>query len=388
MWGAESAFHKAHREEPNSVNRCEAEEDELTEEEKLYLEKKKAEWSKAKVSARKEKRRVSAYGAGARNAFYPLASNRWVEVMSKVLKGKIWTLETYNFLAPIDVRGYTLLAAIFQDEVRECFDRAMNMVMAPPDVRFPFHGDGVCLPHMSIMDGTKCTSFDPMVSTKGPKPPQNPAPLPELKRIWNVGRLYVKCKCVISGREDCGKGPAWFDHLLWYIFGDPDIMFPDAPTLKAKVRLMLELLEGSWRSLVLASTTFGYMREAMMVLAKKLVADPTLTVESILTGIVGADSKLFKESAKLLMPAKYLKKRSRADVVASSSKRLREEAQTSMDAFVQVPSQGTPLSGQCEMDVESSPPSSAVTTVVGQRVGGPPGLRRGTEGSDSTWRIR
>ncbi|GBG68617.1 hypothetical protein CBR_g3158 [Chara braunii] len=97
MWGAESAFHKARKTEQAPVNICEAkgdEEDEITEEERLYLKKKKAEWSKAKLSAGKEKRKVSAYGAGSRNAFYPLASNRWVEAMSRALKGKIWTLET------------------------------------------------------------------------------------------------------------------------------------------------------------------------------------------------------------------------------------------------------------------------------------------------------
>ncbi|GBG77471.1 hypothetical protein CBR_g23919 [Chara braunii] len=336
----------------------EDEEDELTEKEKCYMEKKKAEWSKAKVTAGRERKRVSAYGSGARNGFLPLASNRWVESMSCAFGSRIWNLDTYNYVAPFDVRGYTLMATVGQDETKSCFDRAMDMVTVPPKVKFPFSGDGVSLPRMSVMDGTKCSSADPSVSIKGPMRPQNPAPMPELKRIWNMGKPYVKCRCVTFGRDDCGKGPAWFDHLLWFIFRDLDILFPDAPSLKAKVWLMLGLLEGSWRPLVLWSIIFNYMREAMMVLVKKVMTDPTLTAETVLNEVQGAENKMFKEVAKLLLPNKYLKKttgkRQRPDVTASSSKRLQEDAHTSLDAFMESSPQSTPATDQPEKDLTSS----------------------------------
>ncbi|GBG83976.1 hypothetical protein CBR_g37848 [Chara braunii] len=301
--------------------------DELTEEEKEYLRRKDAEVASTKASLDSKKRKT--FTDVRRNAFLPLASPRWVETMTNAFSGKIWALETYNFLAPIDERGYRLLASLSQDEMKAAYDRALEMNTIPPDVKFPFNGDGIFLPPMNSMDANKCGLPRPSVMVKGNKPPRNPSAFAELKRIWNVGRPYIKCRCTVEGRADCGTGPAWFDHLVWFLLYNLDVMYPDAPNPRMKMNLLIKCLSTCWKPLMLMSIAFGCVRGVMMLLGKRIIADPGLTTHTVLRGVLGSDRKAFKKCARLFLMAKYVKKRSRNAGGASSSgnKRARGEGQ-------------------------------------------------------------
>ncbi|GBG81213.1 hypothetical protein CBR_g31885 [Chara braunii] len=196
IWAADSQFHKDKDVRWVTIEvevAMEDVEDELTEEEKEYLRRKDAEVANTKASLDSIKRKT--FTDMRRNAFLPLASPRWVETMSTAFSAKIWGLETYNFLAPIDQRGYRLLASLSQDEIKAAYDKALEMNTIPPDVKFSFNSDGIFLPPMYSMDANTCGLRRPSVMVKGNKPPQNPFALAELKRIWNVGRPYIKCRC-------------------------------------------------------------------------------------------------------------------------------------------------------------------------------------------------
>ncbi|GBG63612.1 hypothetical protein CBR_g38923 [Chara braunii] len=306
IWGADSQFHK------ERVVRgvvivdevaLEDDEDEMTEEEE-YMRKKEVEVARTKACLMTNKKKT--FTDARRNAFLPLASPRWVETMSTAFSDRIWSLETFNYLAPIDQRGYRLSASLTQDEMKAAFERALDMSTTPPKVKFPFNGDGIFLPPMSSMDVSKCFLPRPNVLIKGNKPRQNLSALAELKRVWNVGRPYLKCKCCSEGKADCGTGPAWFDHLILFLLHNLDILYPDAPTPRAKVSSVIKCFSTCWKPLILTSLSFGCVREVMMLLAKKIVANPSLTIDFVLVGVNGADRKAFKECAKLLLMSKLL----------------------------------------------------------------------------------
>ncbi|GBG89164.1 hypothetical protein CBR_g48872 [Chara braunii] len=302
IWGADSQFHKERVVRGVVIAdevALEDDEDEMTEEEKEYMRKKEVEVARTKACLMTNTKK--SFTDARRNAFLPFASPRWVETMSTAFSGKIWSLETFNYLAPIDQRGYKLLASLTQDEMKSAFERALDMNTPPPEVKFPFSGDGTFLPPISSMDGNKCSLPRPNVLIKGNKPPQNPSAFAELKRVWNLGRPYLKCRCCSEGKADCGTGPAWFDHLIWFLLYNLDVLYPDAPTPRAKVSSLIKCLSTCWKPLMLTSLSFGCVREVMMLLAKKIVANPSLTIDSVLVGVNGADRKAFKECAKLLL---------------------------------------------------------------------------------------
>ncbi|GBG89977.1 hypothetical protein CBR_g50067 [Chara braunii] len=113
LLSAHSQFHKER--EVHKVSHVDEEvmndeEDELTEEEKEYVRRKDAEVARTKAQMMTTKKKT--FTDTWRNAFIPLASPRWVENMSTAFSGKICSLETFNYLAPIDQRGYRLLALL------------------------------------------------------------------------------------------------------------------------------------------------------------------------------------------------------------------------------------------------------------------------------------
>ncbi|GBG84684.1 hypothetical protein CBR_g39059 [Chara braunii] len=291
----------------------------------------------------------------------------------KVVKKTLQNAYLYQ-QAPLDNRAYKLLGSLSQDEMEECIDRAMEMDVAPPGVTFSFNGDGVFILPMNVMDATKCPSRNPQVLIKSSKPPQSPNALSELKHIWNYGRPYIKCRCTVDGRDDCGNGPAWFDHFLWFLLYNLDIMYPDTPTPKAKVSSLMKCLAGSWKPLILASLSFSCIREIMMLLTKRIISNPPLNADLVLTGVNRSERKAFKECAKALLPARYVKKRGNASVSdpsSSSAKRQRREGQRTMDSFVH-PAEFTPPQ-QRQAQAVGSPPESTITQVGGKRVSLPQG---------------
>ncbi|GBG76952.1 hypothetical protein CBR_g23166 [Chara braunii] len=377
IWGADLQFHKERVVRGVVIAdevALEDDEDEMTEEEE-YRRKNDAEVARTKACLMTNKKKV--FTDARRNAFLPLASPRWVETMSTAFSGRIWSLETFNYLAPIDQRGYRLLASLTQDEMKAAFERALDMNTAPPEVKFPFNGDGIFLPPMSSMDVSKCSLPRPNVSIKGNKPPQNPPALAELKRVWNVGRPYLKCRCCYEGKADCGTRPPWFDHLIWFLLHNLDILYPDAPTPRVKVSSLIKCLSTCWKPLMLLSLSFGCVREVMMLLDKKSVANPSLTIDSVLVGMNGADRKTFKECVKLLLMSKYIKKRPRLDEGASSSggKRGRTDGQGTMHCFMC----STPPDQPDKPDA-STPSESTITSVGGKRVGLSAALNGGNVG--------
>ncbi|GBG88975.1 hypothetical protein CBR_g48585 [Chara braunii] len=103
LWAADSRFHKE-----KDVRRVviadevalEDEKDEMTEEEKEYMRMKDAEVARTKASLGSSKKKT--FLDMCRNAFIPLALPRWVETMSTAFSDKIWSLETFNYLGPVD----------------------------------------------------------------------------------------------------------------------------------------------------------------------------------------------------------------------------------------------------------------------------------------------
>ncbi|GBG61982.1 hypothetical protein CBR_g26146 [Chara braunii] len=156
LWGADSQFHREKDVCKTMITdevAMEDDEDEMTKEEKEYMRMKDVEVAKTKVCLVSTKKKT--FLDMRRNAFLPLASPRWVEKMSTTFSDNIWSLETFNHLVPLDQRGYRLLASLTQDEMKAAYDRALELNTTPPDVRFPFNGEGIFLPPMSSMDVSK-----------------------------------------------------------------------------------------------------------------------------------------------------------------------------------------------------------------------------------------
>ncbi|GBG71478.1 hypothetical protein CBR_g8894 [Chara braunii] len=382
LWGAQSEYHKKRAcsiglEKKEVVMSDDEEDEEMTEVERVFLRKQKEERMLARAALKKSEKKVEV-SKFTRNAFLPLASSRWVESMSLAFQNRLWSLDTFNHCAPFGVSGFRFMAKAMEAELQYCLKRALDDVLELPNAKLPFKGDGVNFPPMHEIDPTKCRHPEPFIAMKSNAPPRNSNALNELKKVWNYGRLYFKCKCASISGTDCGAGPAWFNHFLWYVFANGDVFFPTGPTLRARVRNMLDHLADSWRPLIRASITVLHMRDIMMTLATTIIEDPSKSPAAILQGQKWANRKFPKTCAKMLLPSKYVEKRKE---VGSSNPRPGKKQKTIAEALA-------PTVKPCEevstvdpstppvatSPSSSSPPNSTLTTVgaTGMRVSLPP----------------
>ncbi|GBG68673.1 hypothetical protein CBR_g3214 [Chara braunii] len=242
LFGAESNFH-AGLVQPNPSLEGSDEEFEgdeegdedalpLTEEEKAYHAKVLAEERREKLKAVGDNQRtfVNKY---TRNAFLPIAPPRWIEAQSREVEDKLWDLYTFNYLIPIHVDSYKFLASLTEEEMKKCGEKALmentNLIRG----NYPLTPATMKLALVGEFNHTKCCVSASALAVRGFLAPKQQSAMAELKRIWNVGRPYLKCLCVAEGKSDCGKNISWFDHVLWYLLSDLHYLFPEAPSLRA-----------------------------------------------------------------------------------------------------------------------------------------------------------
>ncbi|GBG89791.1 hypothetical protein CBR_g49642 [Chara braunii] len=223
LWGAESNFHVGLiQKDPGlrdggSLSQSSDEDDEdplqLIEEEKRFHAKFIANGrsEKAKVRAANQRMEVNKF---ARNAFLPVVPPRWVERQSRGVDDKLWDLLTFNDTAPIHADSYRFLASLTEQELQKCNEKALteNSDLCRGD--FPLTPDNMELPVVGEFDRSKCTASATALSFGGFMGPRIQTAVAELKCIWNVGRPYLKCRCIELGKGDCGRNITWFDHVL------------------------------------------------------------------------------------------------------------------------------------------------------------------------------
>ncbi|GBG76484.1 hypothetical protein CBR_g22232 [Chara braunii] len=172
-------------------------------------------------------------------------------------------METFNHIAPISVRALQFLGNVTDAQVKEC--RAQ-------DLKFP---------PMRALDPDKCGETSSEMWQKAIKQ-QEKLDLRNLRKIWSVGRPYLKCKCKKERNKDYGDTPLWFDHVLWYLLAHPEILFLDMSSIKIRTSMLIHYLRTTWRDGVLAAISFHFLRDLMMGYVKELEGDATLTAETIL----------------------------------------------------------------------------------------------------------
>ncbi|GBG82515.1 hypothetical protein CBR_g34892 [Chara braunii] len=103
-----------------------------------------------------------------------------------------------------------------------------------------------------------------------------------LRKIWSVGRPYLKCKCEKERNRDCGGTPLWFDHAIWFLLAHPYVLFPTLSSIKVRTSMLIHYLRTTWKDGVLAAIGFHFLRDVMMGIVKELEADGTLNAEGVL----------------------------------------------------------------------------------------------------------
>ncbi|GBG92594.1 hypothetical protein CBR_g56130 [Chara braunii] len=376
LWNAESNFHSGLIQKDASVlaDVTDSESQDsidlksLTEAEKEFHTNLLAEnrREKVKVIASNHKAQVNKF---TRNAFLPIAPSRWIEMQSREVNDKLWDLLTFNYLAPIQADFYCFLTSLSEDEMKKCSEKTLmeNTELIRGD--HALTPDNIKLPILGEFDPTKCLVSPCMLAARGFMGPRVQSTIAELKRIWNVGRPFLKCQCIVSGKGDCGKNITWFDHAFWYLLSDLQYLFPNAPTLRSRARAFRTLVKTAWRAPVLASVVFTHMRDIMVSMAYSVVADPSRTPQNILSDPAVMVHKFPRTMAKWILPSRYVqvacKKRKEAEEVSSSSKKARRSQQTTLEFYVAKPVQQQlfpPGHTQAADKEGTSPLGSTVTT--------------------------
>ncbi|GBG76291.1 hypothetical protein CBR_g22039 [Chara braunii] len=145
------------------------------------------------------------------------------------------------------------LTGLSSADIENCRTAARNGTIHFPTGKVGFDAD---FPPLSKLEKGKCPK-KPLLHQKGI--PRFPTDLLELKKLWNVGRLFLKCACT-----GCEVNFTWLDHMLWYVIDNLDKLDPQAPSDKIKMVDFQALLRTSWRKPILAQVTFLFMREYMM----------------------------------------------------------------------------------------------------------------------------
>ncbi|GBG84412.1 hypothetical protein CBR_g38696 [Chara braunii] len=309
LWGAKSAFHNGLVNAPvTEAFESDSDSDglDLTEEEKQFhaAEIAKTERDRGRGMAKDKRLSVSKF---LRNAFLPLAPSRWVESESVRLDYKVWELDTFNHYAPIDANVYHLLASLTEAEMTLCQDKALgedtDLIKGP----YPIGTEAMAPPMVGHFDHTKCSASGSQLQIRSFCATRAPDVISELKRIWNVGRPFLKCRCVEEGKEDCKTSITWFDHVLWYLLANLEYLYLIAPSLRARIRAMRNFLKRTWRAPILTSVVFTHMRTIMTQMAENVVLDLNRRRETIHDDPVVMARKFPRRMAALILPDKYIR---------------------------------------------------------------------------------
>ncbi|GBG60690.1 hypothetical protein CBR_g12426 [Chara braunii] len=371
LWGAESDFHagliQADPDIPTGLSSSESSDEEgddslrFTEEEKQFHAKLLASEKREKVKVIAANQRVEV-NKFARNAFLPTVPPRWMERQSRGVDDKLWDLLTFNYFAPIHADSYRFLASLTEQELPKCNEKALteNTDLCRGD--FPLTADNMRLPVVGEFDRTKCTTSSTALLVRGFMGPRIQTAIAELKQIWNVGRPYLKCRCVELNKGDCGKNITWFDYVLWYLLSDLHYLFPEAPSLRARTHAFKVLAKTTWRAPILASVVFFRMREIMVRMAHSVCNDPSRTPQNILDEPATMLHKFPRTMAKLILSSRYVRSAEKRKREESSSKTAvkslkcaKKGKQATLEFYV------VPPKDQTTSVVTCTPPSSTIT---------------------------
>ncbi|GBG89214.1 hypothetical protein CBR_g48922 [Chara braunii] len=373
LWGAKPAFHAGlisadSRNEVDASRSDEEEEDEgliLTEEEKAFHTQLMAT-SRVDMAKAVEENQRSEVNRYTRNAFLPLAPSRWLESESVRLDYKLWDMATYNHSAPINEKSYQFLASLTHEEMRLCKERSLSENIELIRGNYPLTANDMNLPLVGEIDRTKYVVTRPALAVRGFLAAKGQPAMVELKRIWNVGRPYLKCRCVQEGKGDCKKNITWLDHIFWFLLANLEYLFPAAPTLRARIRAFRVIVKGRWRAAVLASVVFYYMREIMEMMAVNVLSDPTRRPDNILDDRSVMMHKFTRTMAQLMLPPRFVTEATRrkrrsteADNEAGTAKRAK---QTTLSFYVRPQHDHSPVMTPGAPAMDDTPPSSCVST--------------------------
>ncbi|GBG66081.1 hypothetical protein CBR_g55424 [Chara braunii] len=216
------------------------------------------------------------------NGFVPIGSAQWLESMMGQQQDRGWVGNGFNNLAPINVKGWKFLADLSKNEVEECRRKALAGTLDYANAT-PHFGDKLTFPTLSVLDPTKCVFANPVVMQKLISSFLS-LDLRNLRRVWNVGHPYLKCRCGYRNSHTCNGGPIWFDQAIWYLMAKPEILKPEAGSNRVRIAFLLHHLHTSWRELAKASVTFIWMREMMLTVLRNLERNPGLMTADALAG--------------------------------------------------------------------------------------------------------
>ncbi|GBG85019.1 hypothetical protein CBR_g39483 [Chara braunii] len=282
-------------------------------------------------------------------AFVPLASAFWVEHMSTGHKHAIWKIDTFNHLAPISIRAFQFLGNITDEQVRQCRAQILKGKLKYSGRVTPLDPQDLKFPPMRELDPDKCGASSSGMWQKGIRQEGKPE-LRALRKVWSVGRPYLKCKCKREKNKDCGDTPLWFDHAIWYLLAHPDILFPTMTSIKVRTSMLIHYLRTTWRDGVLAAIGFHFLRDLMIGFVKELQADATLNAESIMKEDRLWNYPIPAALARIMFPTRIPEKPSRFPLASPRA------AARKRGVGAQVPGQTT-LNFQRVRPVEGAPSS-------------------------------
>ncbi|GBG71303.1 hypothetical protein CBR_g8724 [Chara braunii] len=340
LWNVVSEFH-ADLAQPLPPDPCgfepDSDEDDglpLTEEEKVFHAKFIAE-SNAQLVVGLAREKTTDVNKFVRNAFLPIALARWIESEARAKGDKICEFDTFDHLAPISVNGYRLFASLTVEEVDLCCNRTLDENTKLIKGLYPRTAEAMKLPIVGHFDPLKCSVSPTTLAIRGFYPPKGQTALAELKRVWNVGRPYLKCRCQELGKGECKSNITSFDHVFRYILANPDYLFPAAPTLHAKMRAMRTFLKMTWRAPILASVVFSHMRGIMVNMAQAVVVNPATRQEKILGDEALMMRKFPRKMASLILPDRYIKSSSKRRLSpAKDARPAKRQCNTTLSYYV------------------------------------------------------
>ncbi|GBG65495.1 hypothetical protein CBR_g51090 [Chara braunii] len=155
-----------------------------------------------------------------RHTFLPLVSSHWIEDIACSVQDRVWRLESFNHLAPIGIKAYKFLAGAKKEDLEECYNDALAGVLVyGGKKKTPHKGGRLSFPALQELDAEKC-QYQKSVVMQKTAPLSCARDLNELKKFWNMGRPYLKCKWGYQNTRKCDAGLLWFDQVLWYLFGE------------------------------------------------------------------------------------------------------------------------------------------------------------------------
>ncbi|GBG89140.1 hypothetical protein CBR_g48847 [Chara braunii] len=241
-------------------------------------------------------------GRNRNNGFVPIASAQWVEEKARRQQDRVWVQGGFNHLAPINIKGWKFLADLSKSEVEECRRKALTGILDYAN-NTPHCGGKLTFPTLSELDPTKCVYANPVVMQKMITSSLS-LDIKNLRKLWNVGRSYLKCRCGFRNARTCNGGPIWFDHAIWFLLAKLEIVKPEAGSNRVRIAFLLHHLRNSWRELAKASVTFIWMREVMLTVLRNLERNPELMIVDALTGSTFKTHACPKILANLILPTR------------------------------------------------------------------------------------